>query len=345
MRTRSPRLPVLVVLVGLAATACVSKGKPGVSIDSVEANVVFGLPKSDVVVPANVDAGGLSAASGQGGFNFTSGDRSIDRLPSLSSSERVKAECPTAPPTAAADKPADATISGKVREGTYVWKRIGTQSKADPKEGEPSQVAIRGFEKRVVRNVKKVSNQLDPDAYSFEMVQTLIDRPVIQVRTFLVKPHTSAQATPGGVPAVDEPRANEPEGGVSLIKVENFDAKGSSLGTFQPTKGLLYLGLPVDPSETFKSSATDPKSGQTIVQDSVVRGRKRIDACGDLVDGWRVETKQTRSDSTETVAYNFLIATQYGGVPILEEIHTTAADGSTFDVTFSLGQLNPGPIS
>jgi hypothetical protein len=144
---------------------------------------------------------------------------------------------------------------------------------------------------------------------------------------------------------VEEPRFNEPEGGVSLVKVENFDEKGNSLGTFEPTSGLLLIGLPVDPSETFTSSATDAKTGQTIVDQATGKGRARIDACGDLVDGWRVETTQSRSGAAGSVAYNYLIAPQYGGVPILEEVSTTAEDGSTFDVTFTLGQLNPDPVS
>jgi hypothetical protein len=337
---------LLLLLVGLASTACVSPGKPGVSMDNVEANVVFGIDKKpEAVLPANTDAGDIPAAAQQGGFSFAFRNPAADRLPPLVSDQTVTATCPSAPPTAAAEKPVDVTISGPVEEGTYVWKRVGTQTKPNPAGGDPIKTEIKGFEKRIIRNVQKVDDANDPDAYSFEMVQTLIDRPVIQVRTFLVKPHTSAQYQTGGVYAIDNPRVNEPEGGVSLIKVENLDENGSSLGTFEPVTGLLYLGLPVDASESFRTSATDPKTGQTIVQDSAVKGHSRIDACGDLVDGWRVESTQTRSDAGGSVAYNYLIATQYGGVPILEEIHTTGADGTAFDVTFSLGQLHPDPAS
>lgn len=345
MRPRSTALALL-LLSALATSACVSPNKPGVSIDSVEANVVFGIEKKkDAVLPANTDAGAVPDAAQDGGFDFAFRNPAADRLPPLASYETVKATCPTAPPTAAADKSADADISGPIREGTYLWKRVGTQAKPNPSGGDPIKSEIKGFEKRIIRNVKPYDDEFDPDAYTFEMVQTLIDRPVVQVRTFLVKPHTSAQATPGGVPVVDEPRANEPEGGISLVKVENFSESGDSQGSFEPSEGLLLLGLPVDPSESFHSTATDPKSGQTIVQDAAVKGRARIDACGDLVDGWRVESTQTRSDAGGSVAYNYLVATQYGGALILEEIHTAGEDGSEFDVTFSLGQLNPDPVS
>jgi hypothetical protein len=345
MSRRRSRFTLAAALIAFVSTACVSAAKPGVSIDNVEANVVFGLDKGPKpVVPANTAPGEVPNDALGGGFTFR--NSAADRLPPLpGEGTQAKPDCPSAPPTAGADKSADATITGPVREGTYRWKRTGTQTRPAANGGTPTTMKITGFEKRLIRNVKKVSDQFDPDTYTFEMVQTLIDQPVVQVRTFKVKPHSSAQVTPGGVPVVDQPRANDPEGGVSLIKVENFDKNGSSLGTFQPSTGLLYLGIPVNPSEQFRSTATDPKSGQTIVADSAVKGRARIDACGDLVDGWRVDSTQTRSDTGGSVAYNYLIAPQYGGVPILEEITTTASDGSTFDVTFSLGQLNPDPLS
>ena len=346
MRLRRGRMAALLLLVGLATNACVSPGKPGVAVDNVEANVVFGIDKKpEPVLPANTDVGDLPSGAQNGGFAFTFRNPAADRLPPLVSGQTATSSCPTAPPTAAAERPVDVTISGAVEEGTYLWKRTGTQTKPNPAGGDPIKTEVKGFEKRIIRNVEKVDDPNDPNAYSFEMVQTLIDRPVIQVRTFLVKPHSSAQYQTGGVYTIDNPRVNEPEGGVSLIKVENLDETGSSLGTFEPVTGLLYLGLPVDASESFHSTSTDPKTGQTIVQDSAVKGRSRVDACGDLVDGWRVEASQTRSDASGSVAYNYLIATQYGGVPILEEIHTTAEDGTTFDVTFSLGQLHPDPVS
>lgn len=344
MRLRSTRAVALVVLVGLAA-ACVRPAKPGVSISSVEANVVFGLDKAPKpVVPANTDVGDISDANALAGFDVNRFRNSAaDKLPPLVSVPQVSA-CPTAPPTAAAEKPADATITGKPEEGVYLWKRSGTQSKPNPNGGDPLTTKITGFEKRIIRNVQPYQDQFDPDAYTFDMVQTLIDRPTIQIRTFLVKPNTKAQASPGGVPVVDEPRVNEPEGGISLLKIEEQDQKGDTTGSFTPTNGLLLAGLPIDPSESFQSDAVDPRTGQAISQDATMKGRARIDACGDLVDGWRVEATQTRSDVAGSVAYNYLLATQYGGALILEQIETVASDGTTFDVTFSLGQLHPDPL-
>ncbi|MEA3056480.1 MAG: hypothetical protein QOD30_1912 [Actinomycetota bacterium] len=217
MRLRSSRVVALALLVAMAS-ACVHPDKPGVSISNVEANVVFGIdaaPKP--VVPANTDAGAVPDAAATGGFDVNRFHNSAaDKLPPLVAPPLVSA-CPEAPPTAAAEKAAEATITGKPQEGVYLWKRSGTQSKPNPSGGEPLKTKVTGFEKRIIRNVQPYDDSFDPDAYTFEMVQTLIDRPTIQIRTFLVKPKSSGQAQPGGVPVVAEPRASEPEAGVSLL--------------------------------------------------------------------------------------------------------------------------------
>lgn len=343
MRSRSA-LAFLALALALGASACVSPDAPGVTIDTIEADVVFGIDKpEDAVVPANTNIGVVPADARNAGFDMSRFRNPVaDRLPPLVSVDAPEETCPKAPPTAGALDPAEATITGMPKEGTYLWQRLGTQR--TPSGEEVITTEIKGFEKRQIRNVQPIDDPFDENAYTFEMVQALLDRPVVQVRTFKVKPQTSAQVAPGGAVVVDEPRANDPEGGVSLIKIQEFDQNGQSLGSFTPSSGLLLVGLPIDPAETFQSVATDPKTGQTIVQDAAVRGRGRVDACGDLVDGWRVESKQTRSDVVGEVTYNYLLATQYGGMPILEEISTVSADGVETNVIFTLGQLEPDPL-
>ena len=332
----------------LAAASCVSAGDPGVAIENIEADLVFGIEEAPgPVLPANTNLGAVPDANLDGGLEFDMSrfrNPAADRLPPLRDTVEAVSECPAALPTAAAEAAADVVVTGAVREGVYKWKRSGTQLLPNPAGGEPIRKEITGFEKRVIRNVQPYDDPLDPDAYTYEMVQTLIDRPVVQVRTFLVKPASQGQLAPGGAYAVDEPRVTEPEAGVSLLKVEEIAEDGTTLGTFEPTNGLLMIVFPVDPSEQFVGSAVDPKSGQAIMQQSAVRGRGRVDACGDLVDGWRVESTQTRSDVAGEVGYNYLIAPQYGGVPILEEISTVSAEGVEINVTLSLGQLVPDPL-
>lgn len=340
-----PRLSKAVLVPMLAAliAACVSPDDPGVAIENIEADLVFGIEEApEPVVPANTNPGAVPQTPIEidlGEFR----NPVADRLPPLNA-VAPESECPAALPTAAAEKPTDVTITGPVQEGVYLWKRDGSQLMPNPTGGEPVSTRIEGFERRIIRNVKPYDDPFDPNAYTFEMVQPLLDRPVVQVRTFLVKPQTSAQVAPGGLVVIDEPRANEPEGGISLLQVEEFTEDDESLGTFQPTNGLLLAGLPIDASETFQSTAVDPKSGQTIVQDGAMRGRARVDACGELVDGWRVETTQVRSDIGGQTTYNYVLAPQYGGMLILEEVSIVSEEGIETNVTFSLGQLVPDPL-
>ncbi len=74
--------------------------------------------------------------------------------------------------------------------------------------------------------------------------------------------------------------------------------------------------------------------------------RERVDACGEVVDGWLVQATQTFSGPAQTApprTYNYIVAPQLGGIIISEEVHTATAQGNT-DVTFSLGQLKPAPL-
>jgi hypothetical protein len=345
MRSRSPLLSAIAV--AFLATACVHAGDPGVAIENIEADVVFGIEEPEPAVPANTNPGPIPDAALDTGFDMSRfHNPAADRLPSLDTVATEEA-CPKAPPTAAAERPTEATITGAPIEGVYLWQRSGTQIVPSPDGADPVTKVISGFERRIIRNVQPFEDSFDPDAYTFEMVQTLIDRPVVQVRTFLVKPNSSAQAAPdlgSNSPIVDEPEVHEPEGGVSVIKIEEFGENDARLGSFEPATGLLLLTLPVSPTLEFESVAVDPKTGQTIVQDAHVRSRKRIDACGELVDGWRVETTQTRTDIVGEVTYNVLIATQYGGAPILEEISTVGVDGVETNVTYTLGQVTPDPL-
>jgi hypothetical protein len=121
--------------------------------------------------------------------------------------------------------------------------------------------------------------------------------------------------------------------------------------------GLLVLPLPVVGGETFQSTAVDPRTGQTITRDSTVVGRERIDACGDLVDGWLVRSKERSTFGQSVVSapdalaveadVASIYATQYGGVPIFESYGMNADQGCDicpFELKYRLGQLHPDPL-
>jgi hypothetical protein len=112
----------------------------------------------------------------------------------------------------------------------------------------------------------------------------------------------------------------------------------------QPNPPLVYLPLPVTPGATFSSRSIDGVSGAVLTMDATIKGRQRVDACGDIIDGWQVTSTQSftpkSGGSTTSRTYDFIVATQLGGVLIGEH----AKSGSTLDVSYSVGQLEPDPL-
>ena len=80
------------------------------------------------------------------------------------------------------------------------------------------------------------------------------------------------------------------------------------------------------------------------VLDAEVRQQERIDACGDILEGWRVNAVIQSSASDTPITYNYIIAPQFGAVPLYEEVERQSADG-TAKLRFTLGQKDPSPVT
>ena len=136
--------------------------------------------------------------------------------------------------------------------------------------------------------------------------------------------------------------AQDPEAGLALKQIERLDAAGATLGPyFKPTSGLLFLPLPVAPGAQWTSTGIDPQ-GQTMTLAGQVLKRDKVDACGDLVQGWAVHATLTSGASTSTLDY--MVATQMGGILVSNNI-----DGQYFNGTFAkalmrIGQLKANPL-
>jgi len=109
---------------------------------------------------------------------------------------------------------------------------------------------------------------------------------------------------------------------------------------------VLYLPLDIVPGEEFNAVGIDPRTGSVLQHQAKVVNRERVDACGEIVDGWVVESTQTFSGTASAApprTYRYIIAPQFGGLIISEEIRTATAQGTT-DVTLSLAQVKPAPL-
>ena len=309
-----------------ALSACVHRPDNGVGLQNEQTRVAFGAnaPKSPA---AAVPVPGLSRAERAAIAPAAFDDKAyLSKLPPI---EAGGGRCSNAPVGAAAPESAGLSAKGTPAPGLYRWKISGTRQITTP----PLKFPIHSFEKRLLRNVRHVN--AGDFTYQIAEPDPSNDKQVL-VRTFLVRTKANNQMTPAGV------RTGDPDRGLALQKIERFDAKtGQLVATFAPSPAVLLLPLPVLPGEQFQGVGVDPRSLQSLTYNGQVIRRQRVDACGDIVDGWFVKGTQTFSGGSAQ-PYDIIVATQLGAMPIQE--HTTAqTPQSSDDATFSLGQAKPSP--
>ena len=366
------------VAVLVVAGGCVEPDPPGVGIQKLAADIVFGVkPLDPDTPPANLSPGrfegdAVTFVTPSGGGSGSPASPATGARPARPPSNRLPRPTPLTPPrlpcppaalTAFPAQEAGLNVAAPPVEGQYRWKRQGTQTLTGP----PAfTLPIAGFEQRLVRNIQKISDT----EFTFETVQPELGGEVTTITTFKVK--TAAQSRTVAPPItefpnlpVDPPRlpvdppelpvelpepsppgavtAGDPERGISVMRIERVDAAGnSSVLNFSPA--VLYLPLPVQAGEQFSSVGIDPRTGQVLQHQARVLNRERVDACGEVVDGWAVEATQTFSGSgTATRGYRYIVAPQLGGFIISEEFHVTSPQGTT-DLVVSLAQLRPSPL-
>ncbi len=371
----------LCVVLGLASSACVKPDAASVGMSKVEASLVFGvkeIPKAVVTpieqvvaqvvfdAPSQVQVATPQQRQGapvepEQPFEFAK-----PAVPKFSQSANAgKDECPEALVSAAPLLAPQPRISGDARPGTSKWRDRGFITTKNFETGVkgPSNFDAAGSP-RAIRNFKKLSD----NQFTFEEV--LVGRQTVTVTTYDVNNNAVSANPSDGVGIVATPGLGEPERGIVITKIETLDKKTGQLvenGKFEPTgAGLLMLPLPVVAGEKFASTAVDPRTGQVISHEATVQERQRIDACGELIDGWGVEyVRRTngggsgRDDAggaaggaaflaVVDLKYQTVFATQYGGVPILDRIIVAADQCDTicpFDITSRVAQLNPDPLA
>ena len=341
----APRaLTIGLAVVTLTAAGCVHQSDPEVAINKVEANLIFGVKPTAEPAPTPFQATAAEVAE----VELQPQEEITFELPPPKDSvfttlTPAKSDCEPAPPSAAAELPVEVNITGEPPVGVYRWKVEGSITGADgATKGKNHQ-----FEKRFIRNVTKVSDTV----YTFEQVQPIPDSALIAVNTIRVNTAPITQnPDPGFNNIATVPSVGEPERGVTLDRIEYLDRNGSpgAKPSFQPTTGVLLLPLPVQSGESYKSVAIDPKTGQTIVHEATVTRRGRIDACGELADGWLVDAKQTltagQGEPPQEVSYSYIVGTQFGGALINERYSAVAPTGDVYTLEYTLGQLKGDPL-
>ena len=331
------RRVLLAVAVAVMTAACVKPDDEGVAVRSKSANLVFGVADGAQAAPTPAQA--QIRAQSQAPPPFLSGLGSNRRtlFSFLAPPIEVNA-CPAAPATATPQREAQANVGATdfPQEGIYRWNGVIREINGAGDVVDEEQVVT----KRAIRRFEPLTDT----RFRYESVQTFGEH--FLVSSFEVNTAGQSQRQPAGEGVVPVPRAREPEGGLVLKGTQVVDINGEEVpeyAAFNPPTGLLYLPLPVVPGENFVSTASDPRTGTSVYHQAYVAARARIDACGDVIDGWLVESDQTivTSQGRDQIRYDYIIAPQYGAIIIGEEFGRSIFDAFSEQ---RLGQLVPDPL-
>ncbi len=343
-RRSSPLL--LITALALAATACVSPDDPGVRVDAVQADIVFGVEEPEVgaVPPQTPDVYVDPNAAGdvpllQVPFRNKIPDRFQNVAFGVTPEQAAAGACPDAPVGEAPDTIAPINAENRPAEGLYRYKVRGTSTFTV--NGQDITTALSTYEPRIIRAVTETADK----RWTYEVVSPNGDGGVI-VTTFDV--NAGAVQKSAGTPYVGENpiRTSEPNSGVTLTRIQYFDGNGNQEGEFRPLTPLVYMPMPVLPGESFTSAGIDPKSGQTIRIGGETLTRKSVDACGELIDGWLVKLDITDSAGGNRIQ-EVVISTDMGGLVISDRVQRTIVGATATqktDITYSIGQTTPTAV-
>lgn len=358
------RIHVLALTMALSFVlgACVQPDKPGVSVTALNADIVFGVKDPAAPGPANtplpdtsagpvLDASGPSRAAidtdeddlpSQDFGPPTTVKKSFPR-PNFESTTSNASDCPPAALNAFPEENAPLNVP-KDRlplEGEYRWKRTGTYE--TPNALDPSKPVVNnadGFERRLIQKVTKEADDpvtKDRMRYTYEVVQPEVVSGFIATTRYRVD--TAAQSAEfQNTLGPERASGGEPERGLVIKNVSRQDAGGNRGPGFAPTTGLLIGPLPIRTGEQFTSVAVDPTTNQSMRYEAQLIARDRVDACGEIIDGWRVEGTLTSSGRTSqsSIKYTTIVAPQLGMIPIYEKIEAPGVN-----LEYTIGQKVP----
>lgn len=370
-----------VAVVGLVAMSlCACGGVKGVSMESTDTRLAFGV-HTPTPNPAALAAQLPGAQSPLPPFAYP--QQPDLSLPSFEGFPFVPGfnltPCPAAPLGASPATAAGTDVVGTPAEGLYRWKQKGTLTISVL--GITVSPSIGGYRGQVIRRVTPIAStpQSDPlaplsgNSDRIFTYQTVTEFPGLNnayyLDTWRVKTNPAAidQAAPEGGVTVN---TQEPEGGLTLIERDLLSTDGKTTQqVFTPTAdnppvqppgtqpqstqgaGLLFMPLPVSAGQSWTSTAVDATHGYTWKLSGQVLARDIVDACGTLVEGWKVHADMVVSSVASAAGANtqvtesedYMVAPQLGCILISDSVDRQVNANTHLKATFTLGQTQPDP--
>lgn len=305
----------------LVLVACGSGVDAGVNLKSVATDLVYGIPEEEIpAAPANIG----TPPDDPVGVVFSGGTPNEDDERPEPPPQPPAPECPAAPlddfPDAATSR-----VEGRPEPGEYMWRVEGTEETALL-----GRVQLPRSTRRQITGV--VSTQ--GDDFQFVTVE----------RDLRFGSRTTIETT-------YEVRV---EDGIYITRIERSSESGTT-GLFEPIPAVLVFPLPMELGAEFSSTGIDPNSFEVLRHTGAVGERKRVDACGEMVDSFLVDGEQefiSASGETTRRNYDYGVAPHLGGIIVFEHVDapcTNEDDEGNCDpeptLTFDahIGQLDPDP--
>lgn len=329
MRKGLPRTYLAFVVVLLLLPACLKEGSHGIGMKRVTSDLIYGVPPlSEIAAPPGAIPQIPDSVEPE--VDFTSSFRPSSRPPPV---ER----CPEAGPNDFPEEAAPNTVTAKPKEGLYVWKLQGTQNVAPF----PFPFRLASFMDRSVEEVQ--DDSLSP-TIDFTFVTKERD-PSLNSRTIITQNFR-----------VDQTNPSQQLRGVLLTRVHRDNQDGTE-DEFLPNPPIQFLPLPIQvgPASAFDTTGVDvrdPTVIKTLTHRGFVKERKRVDACGEVVDSWLIEAEQIigAGASSSRRKYHYSIAPHFGGLIVFEHVQSPCrveSEGKCPDADLvydtNIGQTEPDP--
>jgi hypothetical protein len=119
--------------------------------------------------------------------------------------------------------------------------------------------------------------------------------------------------------------------GIFITQVVTAPTKGE-VEQFTPQPAIRILPLPVQVSaEPFVSAGTDALRGMSMSLEGTVVERGRVDACGTVLDAWKVHATIAVTSATMAQTYEstFDMGTQFGGIVLSDHLVLSGLQSAT----------------
>jgi hypothetical protein len=327
-------------LLGMAVlSACAQRAAPGVQTQSVPANISFGVPPvTAVALPAGVTFP-VSVAAPAVGLPSLDPISALPPLPLPAPFpiDSVGSGCTPGGAAKFPTLPASNNVPAQrfPELGHYRWNYRGQRSDAAGKA-----VPLVGSQDRYLANlVKTPESTVAGASFTFDSVE----RDVV-IGHFVTTTYSVALSGPASNPTVS---SNVATTGLSLLKIVNVDPTTKTSTTFAPAQPLLLVPLPIVVGQTVSSVGVDPISFTTVQFKGTVGASQRVNACGQLIEGYPVTGTETIVSGTASVAlaYTLVIAPQFGGVPIAETTNQSVTTLGATSLAYTVAQATPDSAS